>query len=203
MDPYKVVDKILVSHQNKDFDRVQSLFNEFVEIFNLQNLSLKLIRHHYSIAKALYYVLIDDFNAKISESERRKINLILYYCLLKGYLNSISRNNWHSEALGICKLATVFLTQNDMYLLSCLNFISNFSIKHIEDQKLFFISVINDAVSKNFNCSSDEVINDHYDCISNRLHKKLLTGVNMLNLTNTTPTEFTNISKAIELNFKM
>lgn len=141
------------------------------------------IENNYNVAKALYYLNVQDDNEEISTDTNCSIYKLMYYCLLKNYILSTQQGNINSLING-SKLALIILCEQAEYfmygiLTGELGYMPNYAQKHIGDQLKLFGGIVKEVGQSRFDELNDSFINRRYSEMASELTPHFPTGISL------------------------
>lgn len=141
------------------------------------------IEQNYQVAKALYYLNVQDDNEEISTDTNCSIYKLMYYCLLQNYISSTEQDNINSLISG-SKLALIILCEQAEYfmygiLVGELGYMPNYAQKHIRDQIKLFGGIVKEYGLSRFNELNDSFINTRYAEMASELTPHFPTGIRL------------------------
>lgn len=167
------------------------------------------VEHPYIVAKALYYIWNSDCADSISDNEGCDIIKLSYYCILKHYVD-----NWESatsmtkylDLISACELGVVLILENAEFIMYSvlsgeLNYLPNYSQKHVRNQILLWGGTVKDAHRAHCNISMDESIAQRYQTMMEDIDSQLPVGDSLQNFRNLTIEVIRDICKGLERNF--
>ena len=209
---------------------IDNLTKEFISAYTVDNkdemyrLSISIIReikrdtyqfkkaeHSYIVAKALYYIWNSDCADTISDSDGCDIIKLSYYCILKHYIDnyeSVSSMTKYLDLISACELGVVLILENAEFIMYSvlsgeLNYLPNYSQKHVRNQILLWGGTIKEAHRVQCNISMDESISQRYHRMMEDIDSQLPVGDSLQNFRNLTIEVIREICKGLELNFNI
>ncbi len=178
-----LADNFLKAYYANTREEYQTYAKKLIRQLEKDEWQFRKIENNYNVAKALYYLNVQDDNDEISTDTNCTIYKLMYYCLLKNYISSTQKGDLNSLIKG-SKLALIILCEQAEYfmygiLTGELGYMPNYAQKHIGDQlKLFggIVKEIGQSISDELN---DSFINRRYSEMAFELTPHFPTGINL------------------------
>lgn len=143
----------------------------------------KYIDDYYNVAKALYYLNVQDDDGEISIDTNCAIYKLMYYCLLKNYILSNLHSNTASLING-AKLMLIILCEQSEYfmygiLTGQLGYMPNYAQKHIGDQLKLFGGIVKESNAANTNEQQDHFIDKRFSNLVSGLMPHMPSGISL------------------------
>ena len=190
-------------------DEMHRLSKSIIREIKRDTYQFKKVEHPYIVAKALYYIWNSDCADTISDSDGCDIIKLSYYCILKHYIDnceSVSSMTKYLDLISACELGIVLILENAEFIMYSvlsgeLNYLPNFSQKHVRNQILLWGGTVKDAHRVHCNISMDESISQRYQTLMKDIDSQLPIGESLQNFRNITIEVIRDICKGLELNF--
>ena len=84
----KLAKNFVSAYNASNNDNIQSSMQSFLQSISRNEYQFRMTTHTYFMAKALYYLMLQENQELISDDEYDSIVKLVYYCLLKHYYNT-------------------------------------------------------------------------------------------------------------------
>lgn len=111
-----LADNFLKAYYANTREEYQTYAKELIRQLEKDEWQFRKIENNYNVAKALYYLNVQDDNEEISTDTNCTIYKLMYYCLLKNYISSTQKGNINSLIKG-SKLALIILCEQAEYFM--------------------------------------------------------------------------------------
>ena len=190
-------------------DEMHRLSKSIIREIKRDTYQFKKVEHPYIVAKALYYIWNSDCADTISDSDGCDIIKLSYYCIIKHYIDnceSVSSMTKYLDLISACELGVVLILENAEFIMYSvlsgeLNYLPNFSQKHIRNQILLWGGTVKEAHRVHCNVSMDESISQRCQTMMTDIDSQLPIGDSLQNFRNITIEVIREICKGLELNF--
>ncbi|MDE5845165.1 MAG: hypothetical protein K2H44_07260 [Muribaculaceae bacterium] len=188
-----LTENFLTAYYADKKNEYQVYIQKIIDEIGQDEWQFRLVEDNYKVAKALFYVIIQDDDNRISLDIKCSIFKLMYYCLLKNYISSIQENNPTSLNYGSKLLLIILSDQTDFFtygiLVGNLNIMPNYAQKYIEDQLKLFGGISLEAGPSIFDDNlNDYLINNIYSDLLQNSAQNLPTGLSLESYkTNCTP----------------
>lgn len=130
--------------------------NIFAKAIKRDEWQFRKVEHTYAIARAMYYLL--RVNDRLSNDDSGAIVRLVYYCLLRNYLESCnvsSTDAKYADLIAGCELAFIVMCKSGQFLIyrilvGALGYMPNFAEKYVVDQMRLFGGIVKEAHEKGF-----------------------------------------------------
>lgn len=211
--------------------QIEELANDFITAYNSGNeertvlkakiffgeinkneSQLRIITHHYTVARALYYLLqLENNQFSLTIEDATSILRLVYYCLLKNYMiNSEVEPSKikYADIIGGSELLCTTICRYGKLLMynilsGSLHFMPNYSHKHLSNQLTLFGGIVKEANENNHYHSLDENITRQFNDFSKEAYQGLPINEDLRNLKAACNSVIQTIIRELELGLKM
>ncbi len=167
------------------------------------------VEHKYLMAKALYYLLVQDDEEEIPDDLLCSIYKLIYCCLLKGFIetkNLTVNDTKYGDLIATCQLSVVVIFEQAKFLqfsvLGEIGFVPGYVHKHIKDQLMLFCTIVKEAEEKGFHCQNDSFIDTRFKKIYSEIYPCLPSSETLVNYKKECSSVMEKIVLGIEQNLK-
>lgn len=186
----KLAKDFVSAYNSGNNDNIVSSMQSFLQSIDEKEYQFRMTTHTYFMAKALYYLMLQENQELITDDEYDLIIKLLYYCLLKHYYenSTISSSDIkYEEVVNGSKLAFVLLAEYFDYLenkiiIGTLLYVPLYSSLHLRNQIYLFGGIVKESIENQYHFFSDEKLNRMFDECSQSLFQQLPTGETLQNL---------------------
>lgn|GEM_PF-789349 len=180
----KLAKNFVSAYNASNNDNIQSSMQSFLQSISRNEYQFRMTTHTYFMAKALYYLMLQENQELISDDEYDSIVKLVYYCLLKHYYensNIPSSDIKYEEVVNGSKLAFILIAEyfdylKDKIMTGTLLYFPSYSFLHLRNQMILFGGIVKESIENQYHFFSDENLNRMFDECSQSLFQQLPTG---------------------------
>lgn len=180
----KLAKDFVSAYNSGDNDELVPSMQSFLRGIDRNEYQFRMTTHTYFMAKALYYLMLQENQELITDDEYDSIIKLAYYCLLKHYYKSNtipSSDIQYEELVNGSKMLFVLIIEyfdylKDKIMIETLLYFPSHAFLYLRNQILLLGGTVKESVENQYHFFSDEKLNSMFNECSQDLFQQLPTG---------------------------
>lgn len=180
----KLAKDFVSAYNSGDNDELVPSMQSFLRGIDRNEYQFRMTTHTYFMAKALYYLMLQENQELITDDEYDSIIKLAYYCLLKHYYKSNtipSSDIQYEELVNGSKMLFVLIVEyfdylKDKIMIETLLYFPSHAFLYLRNQILLLGGTVKESIENQYHFFSDEKLNSMFNECSQDLFQQLPTG---------------------------
>lgn len=180
----KLAKDFVSAYNSGDNDELVPSMQSFLRGIDRNEYQFRMTTHTYFMAKALYYLMLQENQELITDDEYDSIIKLAYYCLLKHYYKSNtipSSDIQYEELVNGSKMLFVLIIEyfdylKDKIMIETLLYFPSHAFLYLRNQILLLGGTVKESIENQYHFFSDEKLNSMFNECSQDLFQQLPTG---------------------------